>query len=127
MLGAFYAGKRQIKIFDKKRLKEEKTIILECRHKYHETCLRFWMKTKNKCPLCEIKEKNKMDNNNEKHRLLKSDLNCCLNDYVNEIVYIQREAFPHLINEAQGIRIITNYRDEQKKKCEIENYFNISD
>ena len=32
---------------------------------------------------------------------------------MNDIVYIQRDAYPHQINERQGNRIINNYKEEK--------------
>ena len=107
-------------IFDKKRLNEEKTIKLECNHKFHEKCINDWLKTNKKCPLCDIKEKHISRNDNENNRLLSGGEHNYLNNYINDIVYIQRNAFPHLINEAQGNRIISDFIEEQKN--EFENY-----
>ena len=35
--------------------KKERILEGPCKHKYHEDCIRRWMKIKNECPQCRIK------------------------------------------------------------------------
>ena len=115
---------------DKKKLKEEQTTFLECGHQFHEKCIIEWLKIQNKCPLCRIEikygnnsNKNGGNNNNinddERRSILDRDYS--LNDIVDDFVYIQRDAYPHQINEAQGNRIINNCHSE---KCSSSSYSN---
>ena len=107
-------------MFDKKRLKEEKTIFLECGHQFHEKCIIEWLKTQNKCPICRISVKydkniNIDKNNNERSRLINFNFynDYLLNDIINDVVDIQRDAYPQYLNEAQGNRIISKYKEEK--------------
>ena len=113
-------------LFDKKRLKEEKTYILECGHQFHEKCIIEWLKTQNKCPLCRIilkfdnnkKEGERGFGDNERIRLLNynnTSSSIILDDVVSDLVDIQRDAYPHQINEGQGNRIISYCKDEKCK------------
>ena len=128
-LDKFMPEEEKLKIenlFDKKRLKEEKTYILECGHQFHEKCIIEWLKTQNKCPLCRIilkfdnnkKEGERGFGDNERIRLLNynnSSSSIVLDDVVSDLVDIQRDAYPHQINEGQGNRIISYCKDEKCK------------
>ena len=110
-------------IFDKKRLKEEKTTILECGHQFHEKCIIEWLKTQNKCPICRINvkydtnlnKKNIEFNANERSRLINIYDDYLISDIIVDIVDVQRDAYPHYLNEAQRNRIISDYKEENTK------------
>ena len=121
-------------LFDKKKLKQEKTTFLECGHQFHERCIIEWLKTQNKCPLCRIKvkyenDKNKQNresyindnNDDERSRFLGFDNFFSVDDIVNDIVYIQRDAYPHQINEFQRNRIISDCNKDKNEKCSSDN------
>ena len=131
-LDKFMPEEEKLKIenfVDKKRLKEEKTYILECGHQFHEKCIIEWVKTQNKCPICRIIIKYDNDNkklrerefsDNERIGLLNNhnSSSIILDDIISDLINIQRDAYPHQINEGQGKRIISYCKEE---KCD--NYF----
>jgi hypothetical protein len=114
---------------NKKKLKEEKTTFLECGHQFHEKCIIEWLKTQNKCPLCRINLKfdngsyknNRYNYINDDERRSFIDHDYLLNDVINDFVYIQRDAYPHQINEFQGNRIISDCNKDKNEKCPSDN------
>ena len=122
-------------IFDKKRLKEEKTTILECGHQFHEKCIIEWLKTQNKCPICRINvkydnninKKNIENNVNERSRLINTYDDYLISDIIGDIVDVQRDAYPHYLNEAQRNRIISDYKEENTKNNNNSFYDNDKD
>ena len=117
-------------LFDKKRLKEEKTNILECGHKFHEKCIIEWLKTQNQCPICRrnIKYDNKINKKNENisegSELIHFDnISLSIDDVINDLIYVQRDAFPHQISQDQGNRIISNYNEEKNEKSNNNYYY----
>ena len=117
-------------LFDKKRLKEEKTNILECGHKFHEKCIIEWLKTQNQCPICRINIKydNKINKKNENisegSELIHFDnISLSIDDVINDLIYVQRDAFPHQISQDQGNRIISNYNEEKNEKSNNNYYY----
>ena len=117
-------------LFDKKRLKEEKTNILECGHKFHEKCIIEWLKTQNQCPICRISIKydNKINKKNENisegSELIHFDnISLSIDDVINDLIYVQRDAFPHQISQDQGNRIISNYNEEKNEKSNNNYYY----
>ena len=126
-LDNFMPEKDKLKIenlFDKKRLKDEKTNILVCGHKFHEKCIIKFLKVKNKCPICLInikydKNMNRKNRNNDRQTRESIDFVneiSLVDDVICDIIYIQRNVFPHLINQSQGNRIISTYIDEKMVK-----------
>ena len=108
-------------LLDKKRLKREKTNLLECGHKFHERCMVEWLKSQNECPICRISikyNKTKKENKNDEETInfLQFDNNYKVDDIVDDIVHVQKDAYPHLINEAQEKRIVYNYKEEEKNQ-----------
>ena len=124
-LDYFMPEREKLKIenlLDKKRLKREKTNILECGHKFHERCFIEWSKSQNKCPICRIsikyekndkKTKNENKNDEETIKFLDFDNYFKVDDIIDDIVHVQKDAYPHLINEAQEKRIAFNYKEEK--------------
>ena len=117
-------------LFDKKRLKEEKTNILECGHKFHEKCIIEWLKTQNQCPICRINIKydNKINKKNENisegSELIHFDnISLSIDDVINDLIYVQRDVFPHQISQDQGNRIISNYNEEKNEKSNNNYYY----
>jgi len=121
-------------LLDKKKLKREKTNLLECGHKFHERCIIQWLKTQNKCPICRIsikyeennikpKKENKSDE--EAINFLSFDNDYKVDNIVDDIVHVQKDAYPHLISEAQEKKIISNYREEEN--AENNSYLNDKD
>ena len=109
-------------IFNKKKLKEEEITILNCGHKFHTNCINDWFKHQEKCPLCKMcKNFEQKFNKSTKMPLNKISDNRIdiekyyLNEVIKEFVDMQREAFPHEINEQQCIRIVKNHTVKEKK------------
>ncbi len=117
-------------LLDKKRLKREKTNLLECGHKFHERCIVEWQKTQNECPICRIsikynKTKKENKSNEETISFLQFDNDYKVDNIVDDIVHVQKDSYPHLINEAQEKRIVYNYKEEEK--AENSSYLNDKD
>lgn len=108
-------------LFNKKKLKQEETTILKCGHKFHTNCINEWFKHQEKCPLCKISVNfEKKFNKNTKVPLKKLTDNRIdlgkfyLIEIIKEFLDIQREAFPHEINELQCNRIAKNHTVKEK-------------
>ena len=96
--------------------------MLECGHKFHERCFVEWLKSQDKCPICRIrikynkaKKENKENKSDEEAiKFLQFDNDYKIDNIVDDIVHVQKDAYPHLINEAQEKIIISNYKKEEK-------------
>lgn len=77
-------------------------VILVCGHNFHKECLESWLKNKNLCPFCKIK-----DPTNTNRDMLRDDETEKLNSqdqsqqryFLNNLVFIQRNRYPEFYND----------------------------
>lgn len=87
---------------DTQNPKKAEFVILVCGHNFHKECLESWLKTKNLCPFCKIKDPtnpNRNDLRDDETEKLNSQDRTQQRYFLNNLVYIQRNRYPEFYND----------------------------
>lgn len=80
-----------------------KYTILICGHNFHKECLESWLKKKNECPFCKMKDptNSNRDNldNDENQKFVRENHSLYSNDLLSTMVFIQRNRYPEFYND----------------------------
>ena len=101
--------------FEKKEKENPKTadfVILVCGHNFHKSCLEEWLKKKNICPFCKLKDptnsnRDPFRNNDDEYEKLNEEVPSQNNnngvdrniDILHRMVMIQRLRYPEFYND----------------------------